>query len=658
MSRSLSEPSSDLRFEDLSLSAPIIEAIRTAGYETATPIQARAIPLLLAGRDLLGQAQTGTGKTAAFAFPMLQKIDLDQAIPQVLVLTPTRELAIQVADAFRRYAANLSGLRVVPIYGGQDYRIQFRQLDRGVHVVVGTPGRVMDHMNRGSLKLDGLRGLVLDEADEMLQMGFADDVEWVLSRAPKERQVALFSATMPETIRRLAKRHLRNPAEITIKQKSATPDTVRQRFIAVEPHQKRDVLARLLASEPVDAVLVFVNTKGATEPLADYLSGQGHRAAALSGDVPQSSRERIVEALRAGKLDVIVATDVAARGLDVQRISHVMNFDLPLDTESYVHRIGRTGRASRAGEAILFLHPRGRNMLRRIEQATRQTIEAMEIPTIQDINVRRVARFHQRITDGMARADLETFAKLVESYRREHDVPIERIASVLAALAAGEAPLLLSEEEPAEPAFDEARDFGGPRSSPRSDAVHARRDVSRPGRSQGGPNGARDSQRMEKFRIEVGHAHQVKPTNIVGAIANETGLESRFIGRIEIFAEHSTVDLLAGMPPAMFQTLQQVKISGRRLEISRVDRPSASEKRPGPEVNEAAAPDEQPAPEAADARLAEDRPVSNQHRMRSPRENGKAPGAFRHKSKSGAVHSLGKKSKKRLKAKLLQRTSR
>ncbi len=464
MSRTLSEPKSEARFEDLNLSGPIIEAIKSAGYETATPIQARAIPVLLAGRDLLGQAQTGTGKTAAFAFPMLQKIDLDQAIPQVLVLTPTRELAIQVADAFRRYAANLVGLRVVPIYGGQDYRLQFRQLDRGVHVVVGTPGRVMDHMNRGSLKLDGLRGLVLDEADEMLQMGFAEDVEWVLSRAPAQRQVALFSATMPDPIRRLAKRHLRNPAEITITQKSATPDALRQRFVAVEPHQKRDVLARILKSEPIDAVLVFVNTKGATEPLADYLSVQGHRAAALSGDVPQSGRERIVEALRAGKLDVIVATDVAARGLDVQRISHVINFDLPLDTESYIHRIGRTGRASRTGNAILFVHPRGRHMLRRIEQATARSIGPMEIPTIEDINRQTIARFHDRITAGLARTDLADFSNVVESYHREHGAPIERIAAVLAALAQGDSPLLLSEERP-EPGFDENCDLDPRRSN-------------------------------------------------------------------------------------------------------------------------------------------------------------------------------------------------
>jgi ATP-dependent RNA helicase DeaD len=499
MSRTLSETKSDTRFEDLNLSGPIIEAIRSAGYETATPIQARAIPVLLAGRDLLGQAQTGTGKTAAFAFPMLQKIDLDRAIPQVLVLTPTRELAIQVAGAFRRYAANLMGLRVVPIYGGQDYRIQFRQLDRGVHVVVGTPGRVMDHMNRGSLKLDGLRGLVLDEADEMLQMGFADDVEWVLSRAPAERQVALFSATMPEPIRRLAKRHLRNPAEITITQKSATPDAVRQRFVAVEPHEKRDALARILKSEPIDAVLVFVNTKGATEPLADHLSGQGHRAAALSGDVPQSGRERIVEALRAGKLDIIVATDVAARGLDVQRISHVINFDLPLDTESYIHRIGRTGRASRAGNAILFVHPRGRHMLKRIEQATARSIGRMEIPTIDDINREMIARFHERITAGLARTDLADFSNVVESYRRERGVPIERIATVLAALAQGNSPLMLSDERP-EPGFDENRDLDTRRSSSHPGSFGGQQQAGNDRRSDYGSNESAGYKSMKRYR--------------------------------------------------------------------------------------------------------------------------------------------------------------
>ena len=459
-------------FEELNLSGPLLQAIQNAGYATATPIQARAIPLLLAGRDVLGQAQTGTGKTAAFAIPMLQGIDLDQKVPQVLVLTPTRELAIQVAQAFKRYAAGLPGLRVAPIYGGQDYQVQFRHLDRGVHVVVGTPGRVMDHINRGSLKLDALRGLVLDEADEMLQMGFADDVDWILTKAPAQRQIALFSATMPEAIRRIAQRHLRNPAEITIKQKAATADTVRQRFVVVDPHQKEAVLARVLEAEPIDGVLIFVNTKSTTEPLAEYLSSQGHRTAALSSDVPQSQRERIIDSLRSGKLDVIVATDVAARGLDVQRISHVINYDFPTDSEGYVHRIGRTGRAGRSGNAILFLHPRGRHLLRRIEHATRQTIEPMEIPTTEAINQRRVARFHERITAGMTHPDLATFTSLVEQYRSENDVPLEQIAAALAALAAGDTPLLLAEDLP-ETRFAETRDGSrtgrvAPGSRPRS----------------------------------------------------------------------------------------------------------------------------------------------------------------------------------------------
>ena len=582
MSFSSSDQNPETTFAELNLSGELLEAITKAGYETATPIQARAIPLLLAGRDLLGQAQTGTGKTAAFAIPMLQGIDLEQKQPQVLVLTPTRELAIQVAQAFKRYAAGLPGLRVAPIYGGQDYQVQFRHLDRGVHVVVGTPGRVMDHINRGSLKLDGLRGLVLDEADEMLQMGFADDVEWILTKAPAKRQIALFSATMPDSIRRIAQRHLKNPAEITIKQKTATADTVRQRFVIVDPHQKEAVLARVLEAEPIDGVLVFVNTKSTTEPLAEFLSRHGHRTAALSSDVAQSQRERIVESLRSGKLDVIIATDVAARGLDVQRISHVINYDFPTDSESYVHRIGRTGRAGRTGNAILFLHPRGRHLLRRVEQANRQAIEPMEIPTAAVINQRRVARFHERITAKLAHPDLASFKDLVDQYRSENDLPLEQIAAALAALAAGETPLRLAEDLP-ESSFADSRD--GSRSRTPNRSSEGGRRFGSSGRGERNFNEGRHSERMETYRIEVGHSHQVKPSNIVGAIANETGLESSFIGRIEIFEDHSTVDLLVGMPPKVFQTLKMVKIAGRRLDISRVDETALSE---GGPVEEAA----------------------------------------------------------------------
>ena len=603
MSVSSSDQNSEMTFQQLNLSGPLLEAIQGAGYTVATPIQARAIPLLLEGRDVLGQAQTGTGKTAAFAVPMLHAIDVAQNVTQVVVLTPTRELAIQVAAAFRRYAAGLPGVRVAAIYGGQDYQVQFRQLDRGAHIVVGTPGRVIDHMRRGSLKLDGVRGLVLDEADEMLRMGFAEEVDWILTQTPSERQTALFSATIPDAIRRIAQRHLRNPAEITIKQRSATADTVRQRCVVVGPHEKQEVLGRLLEAEPIEGVLIFVNTKSTTEPLAEYLSSRGHRTAALSSDVAQSQRERIVQNLRAGKVDVIIATDVAARGLDVQRISHVINYDFPTDSESYVHRIGRTGRAGRTGNAILFLHPRGRHLLRRIEQATRQTIEPMEIPTNEVINKRRITRFHERITASMGHRDLETFASLVEQYRKENDIPLEQIAAALAALAAGDTPLLLTDDR--QPAgFADAGD-GRDRSRrhPRERSFEGDRHGEPNGRGERRRFEGRPSERMETFRIEVGHSHNVKPTNIVGAIANETGLESRCIGRIEIFDEHSTVDMLAGMPPKMFETLKQVKIGGRRLNISRLSEV------PGPDDWPVIDTIKTPAPAAAPVREPQRQPV-------------------------------------------------
>jgi len=564
-------------FDSLNLAAPILAAIKSAGYELATPIQAAAIPLLLEGRDVLGQAQTGTGKTAAFALPLLQRIDLTNNQTQVLVLTPTRELAIQVAESFERYASGTPGLRVLAVYGGQDYNVQFRGLDRGCQVVVGTPGRVMDHMRRGSLKLDGLQGLVLDEADEMLNMGFAEDVEWILEQAPAERQIALFSATMPEQIRRIAQKYLRNPAEITIRQKTATAETVRQRFVVSSQHQKQDVLARILEAEPIDGVLIFVKTKSSTEPLAEFLASHGHRTGALNGDVPQKQRERIVENLKAGKLDVIIATDVAARGLDVQRISHVINYDLPFDSESYVHRIGRTGRAGRAGNAIMFLHPRERNLLRRLEQATRQTIEPMEVPTKRDINQRRVARFHDAITRNMEHRDFGSFTSIVEQYRGEHpDVPMEKIAAALAAMVVGDAPLLLADDLQSS-TFAEGRNSrsGDDRNSRNRDerGRDDRREGGRPPRRA--PGEGRGSEKMETFRIEVGYAHKVKPGNIVGAIANETGLGSHIIGRIEIFDEHSTIDLLAGMPHEMFLALKDVRVGGRKLNIARASESSA-----------------------------------------------------------------------------------
>ena len=559
--------STGLTFRELNLHDALIKPLDSAGYVVPTPIQARTIPLLLEGRDVLGQAQTGTGKTAAFALPLLQRIDLGSKQTQVLVLTPTRELAIQVATAFERYASGLKGLRVAAIYGGQDYQIQFRQLDRGVHVVVGTPGRVMDHMRRGSLKLDGLRGLVLDEADEMLRMGFAEDVEWVLSQSPATRQTALFSATMPAAIRRIAKKHMTNPAEVTIEQQAATADTVRQRYVISAPHQKQAALSRILESEPIDAVLVFVKTKMTSEPLAEFLSANGHRTAVLHGDIAQKQRERIVENLRAGKVDVIVATDVAARGLDVQRISHVVNYDLPFDSEAYVHRIGRTGRAGRSGEAILFVHPRERRTLKRLEQATRQTIEPMTIPSNRAINKQRVARFHERIRTALDHPQLEKYATILQHLQRDTELPFEQIAAALAVLAQGDLPLLLTEElRPT--AFVDARPSKEP-FRPRTD------------QQSFSPRGPRPAGRLPKvseaFRIEVGHAHQVKPGNIVGAIIGESGLAGSMIGRIDIFEEHSIVNLPEGMPREIFRSLKRAWVAGRQLNISRLDGPPAGD---------------------------------------------------------------------------------
>lgn len=570
------EPKADSAFRALGLNDSLVRAVESSGYDTPTPIQAETIPLILEGRDVLGQAQTGTGKTAAFALPLLQRIDVSQRRPQVLVLTPTRELAIQVAKAFEKYAGDMRGLRVVPIYGGQDYEVQFRALDRGVQVVVGTPGRVMDHMRRGSLQVDGLQTLVLDEADEMLRMGFAEDVEWVLTQIPTERQIALFSATLPDPIRRIAQQHLRNPAQVTIHQKSATADTIRQRFVVAAPYQKEATLARILEAEPIDGVLVFVKMRSTTEPLVEFLSQHGHRAAALNGDIAQKQREKIVEQLRSGKIDIVVATDVAARGLDVQRVSHVINYDLPVDSEAYVHRIGRTGRAGRSGEAILFVHPRDRHVLQSLERATRNAIEPMEMPTNRAINKQRVARFHEKITAALAHPDLVAFTSIVEQYRRDTDLPIEKVAAALAILANSEQPLLVKDAfQPAE--FSEGH--GSPR--------HGRdRHDDRGADSRRGRHGVhrRDEERMETFRVEVGRVDQVMPGNLVGAIANEAGINGARIGRINIFDDYSMIDLPVGMPHDMFLGLKKVRVAGKPLSISRPGEARHSAAPPAPKA--------------------------------------------------------------------------
>ena len=582
------------RFTDLQLPEPLLRALADLGYESPSPIQAATIPPLLQGRDVLGQAQTGTGKTAAFALPVLAQLDPAQKTPQALVLAPTRELAIQVAEAFQSYAAHLPGFQVLPIYGGQGYGPQLHALRRGVQVVVGTPGRVIDHLNRGSLDLSQLRCLVLDEADEMLRMGFIDDVEAVLKKTPEGRQVALFSATMPPPIRRIAQTYLNDPVEVAIKARTSTAANIRQRYWAVSGVHKLDALTRILEAEPYEAMIVFARTKLGTEELADKLAARGIAAAAINGDVQQAQREKTIAQLKDGRIDVLVATDVAARGLDVERISHVLNYDIPYDTESYVHRIGRTGRAGRKGEAILFVTPRERGMLRAIERATRQPIEPMALPTVETVNEQRVSRFLDRITEALGADDLALYRDLVERYTREHNVPLEEIAAALARLVQGDRPLLMEparepERRPFErreaaraerPArFEPPARGGHPASAPRPDDGSTTPPAAlgnagemlfadEPPARERAPRPPSDYP-METFRIEVGHVHGVKPGNIVGAIANEAELDSKHIGRIDIRDDYSLIDLPEGMPRELMDYLKRVYVAGQALKIQR-----------------------------------------------------------------------------------------
>ena len=548
-------------FRDLNLAAPLLAALDEVGYETPSPIQAQAIPHLMKGLDLLGHAPTGTGKTAAFALPLLSRLDIAAKHVQVMTLTPTRELAIQVAEAFQRYAAHIRGFHVLPIYGGQDYGGQLRQLKRGAHVIVGTPGRVMDHMRRGTLKLGGLQALVLDEADEMLRMGFIDEVEWILSQIPEKRQMALFSATMPKEIVRIAQRHLHEPQDISIKARTATAESVRQRHWVVSGLHKLDALTRILEVEAFDAVLIFVRTKTATTELAERLEARGYAAAAMNGDMVQSQREQMVERLKRGALDILVATDVAARGLDVDRISHVINYDIPYDTETYIHRIGRTGRAGRLGDAILFVAPRERRMLNAIENATRQKIDALELPTTETVNNKRISGFKQKISDSLAAGDLAFMQSLIEQYQQEHDVPALDIAAALAKISLGDKAFLLTPEKSNPPR--------------KTDEEKPRRNNSE-GRRRKAPS--RSDADMEWFRIAVGHAHGVEPRNIVGAIANEAGLDAEHIGRVNIDQEFSLVELPIGMPNAVFRSLKKVWVCGRTLNILRMDEVGSEKK--------------------------------------------------------------------------------
>jgi ATP-dependent RNA helicase DeaD len=542
-------------FADLGLAPAVTAVLADVGYESPSPIQAATIPVLLAGHDLLGQAQTGTGKTAAFALPLLSMIDLARRVPQALVLVPTRELAIQVAEAFQKYAGRLPGFHVLPIYGGQSYTPQLNALRRGTHVVVGTPGRVIDHLERGTLSLDTLRFVVLDEADEMLQMGFVDAIESILSRAPAERQVALFSATLPPPIRRIAQQHLRSPQEVTIRSATSTATNIRQRYWVVSGMHKLDALTRILEVEPFDAMLVFARTKQATVELAERLEARGFAAAPLNGDMVQAQRERTIAALKSGEIDIVVATDVAARGLDVERIGHVVNFDVPYDSESYVHRIGRTGRAGRSGEAILFIAPRERNMLRIIERATRQPIEPMALPTVEDVNQRRVARFKARLAEALQARTLEAYRPVIEEFVTETDADIMDVAAALAGLAQGKQSLLLDKRKD-EPA-------GAP--PQRLDAAEES-SVRKPRRRK-----REQDERQATFRLEVGRRDGVQPANIVGAIAHTADLAGSQINGVDIREDHTLVRLPASLSVQMLSKLRRVRVRGKVLDISRLE---------------------------------------------------------------------------------------
>lgn len=544
-------------FADLGLGDRILKSLKDVGYETPSAIQAQTIPYLLQGRDVMGLAQTGTGKTAAFALPILDQLDTSQKTPQALVLAPTRELALQVCEAFEKYAANLRGVSVLPVYGGQGYGVQLSALRRGVHIVVGTPGRIMDHLEKGTLDLTELRFLVLDEADEMLNMGFAEDVETILADTPSDKQVALFSATMPKQIKVLSQKYLNDPVEIAIERKTRTAENIRQRYLIVSYPQKVDALTRILEVENFEGAIVFVRTKNETETLAEKLRARGYSAAAINGDIVQAQRERTVNQLKDGKLDILVATDVAARGIDVPRISHVFNYDIPTDTEAYVHRIGRTGRAGRSGDAISFITPRERYLLKHIEKATRSTLEQMQLPGVEAINESRLSRFDDQITVALESPQIGFFRDVVSHYIREHDVPEVDVAAALAIALQGDTPLLL-EEEP-EPERRPRREYDD-------------RDDRRGGdRGDRGPRdrGPRTGGNLQAYKIQVGKRHRVEPRQIVGALANEGGLDRRDFGKITIRPDYSIVELPAQLSADQWERLKNTRISGKLIELAK-----------------------------------------------------------------------------------------
>lgn len=572
--------SDTMSFSQLLLPEPLLRAVTELGYENPSPIQAAAIPKLLAGEDVLGQAQTGTGKTAAFALPLLARLDPAQNDPQILVLAPTRELAIQVAEAFQAYARYMPAFHVLPLYGGQSYSNQLKSLKRGSQVIVGTPGRILDHLDRGTLKLDKLRAIVLDEADEMLRMGFIDDVQTIMDATPAGRQVAMFSATMPAPIRAIAQKHLKDAEEIKIASKTSTVERITQRFVMLDSNQKLDALTRVLEGEEYDASIVFVRTKSATEEIAEKLGARGYAVACLNGDMNQAHREQTIRRMKANQLDVIVATDVAARGLDVERISLVVNYDIPYDSEAYVHRIGRTGRAGREGKAILFISPRERRLLRTIEHATKQPIEQMSLPTGQVIEQRRIESFREQLAQTIENQNLSFFRDLINDWREKVETTDIDLAAALLFLAQKDQPLNVAKQ------FPELREPHA-RAGERRDRDRAER----PERS--GERAPRVRREMKgdynTYRIEVGKEHGVRAGDIVGAIANEANIDSQFIGNIKLFDQFSTVELPANIPAEIFQHLKKVYVRKQKLNIS-VDTGAAGRSNTGPGPRPGAAP--------------------------------------------------------------------
>lgn len=547
----------EISFADLGLSAPILNALSDLGYQKPSPIQAECIPHLLNGRDVLGMAQTGSGKTAAFSLPLLHNINPELKAPQMLVLVPTRELAVQVAEACNDFSKHTHGVSVVALYGGQRYDVQLRALRQGEQIVVGTPGRLLDHLKRGTLDLSNLSGLVLDEADEMLRMGFIDDVESIMAQIPAQHQTALFSATMPEAIRRITRRFMKDPQEVRIQSSVTTRPDISQSYWTVHGIRKNEALARFLEAEDFDAAIIFVRTKNATLEVAETLERSGYNSAALNGDMNQTLREQTLERFKDGRLDILIATDVAARGLDVERISLVVNYDIPMDAESYVHRIGRTGRAGRAGRALLFVENRERRLLHNVERTMKLTIPEVDLPNVELLGKRRLAKFAAKVHSQLESSDLDLYRALLAKLQPAEELDIETLAATLLKMAQGERPLIL----PPEPLTERRsrREF--------RDRDDRNNRVDRCPDNHGNRLQRRDIGKMQLYRIEVGRDDGVAVRHIVGAIANEGDISSCYIGNIKLFASHSTIELAKGIPGDLLTHFTRTRILNKPINM-------------------------------------------------------------------------------------------